>query len=115
MNEKFYKLTTQHYIATHNSYLQYLLDYGILGFAFFILVLVQNMVMLFKVKFYKNKKDSKYIAFEIATKASLIAWLIQGMTDNNLNNKHMIITLTILFVFSCYLYKCCEKKRKIIK
>ena len=115
LNEKFYKLTTQHYIATHNSYLQYLLDYGILGFAFFILVLVQNMVMLFKVKFYKNKKDSKYIAFEIATKASLIAWLIQGMTDDNLNNKHMIITLTILFVFSCYLYKCCEKKEKIIK
>ena len=115
LNEKFYKLTTQHYIATHNSYLQYLLDYGILGFAFFILVLVQNMVMLFKVKFYKNKKNSKYIAFEIATKASLIAWLIQGMTDNNLNNKHMIITLTILFVFSCYLYKCCEKKEKIIK
>ena len=115
LNEKFYKLTTQHYIATHNSYLQYLLDYGILGFAFFILVLVQNMVMLFKVKFYKNKKDSKYIAFEIATKASLIACLIQGMTDDNLNNKHMIITLTILFVFSCYLYKCYEKKEKIIK
>ena len=92
-----------------------MLDYGILGFAFFILVLVQNMVMLFKVKFYKNKKNSKYIAFEIATKASLIAWLIQGMTDDNLNNKHMIITLTILFVFICYLYKCCEKKRKIIK
>ena len=115
LNEKFYKLTTQHYIATHNSYLQYLLDYGILGFAFFILVLVQNMVMLFKMKFYKNKKDSKYTAFEIATKASLVAWLIQGMTDDNLNNKHMIITLTILFVFSCYLYKCCEKKEKIIK
>ena len=60
LNEKFYKLTTQHYIATHNSYLQYLLDYGILGFAFFILVLVQNMVMLFKVKFYKNKKRKTY-------------------------------------------------------
>jgi hypothetical protein len=112
LNEKFYKLRTQHYIATHNSYLQYLLDYGILGFAFFILVLVQNVIMLLKLEFYKNKKYSKNTAFEIAAKASLAAWLIQGMTDDNLNNKHLIITLTILFVFGSYLYKCQREKEK---
>ena len=44
----------------------------------------------------------------MATKVSLVAWLIQGMTDDNLNDKHMILTLTILIVSMCYLYQKCE-------
>ena len=97
----------QHYVASHNSYLQYLLDYGILGFAFFIFLFVEVAIIFFKTRFSKSEKNlsSKILAFELATKVSLIAWLIQGMTDDNLNDKHMILTLTILIVFMCYLYQ----------
>ena len=103
----------QHYVASHNSYLQYLLDYGILGFAFFIFLFVEVAIIFFKTRFSKSEKNlsSKFLAFELATKVSLIAWLIQGMTDDNLNDKHMILTLTILIVFMCYLYQ----KWKILK
>ena len=89
----------QHYVASHNSYLQYLLDFGILGFVFFAFLFIEIMIIFFKTKF---------LAFEMATKVSLVAWLIQGMTDDNLNDKHMILTLTILIVFMCYLYQKCE-------
>ena len=101
------KLRTQHYIASHNSYLQYLLDYGILGFIFFILIIINLLLKLFGINFYKYNDivDNKIIAFEIATKAAFFAWIIQGMTDNNLNNKYMIITLTILIFFIHYLHK----------
>ena len=101
------KLRTQHYIASHNSYLQYLLDYGILGFIFFILIIINLLLKLSGINFYKYNDivDNKIIAFEIATKAAFFAWIIQGMTDNNLNNKYMIITLTILIFFIHYLHK----------
>ena len=101
------KLRTQHYIASHNSYLQYLLDYGILGFVFFILIIINLLLKLSGINFYKYNDivDNKIIAFEIATKAAFFAWIIQGMTDNNLNNKYMIITLTILIFFIHYLHK----------
>lgn len=100
----------QHYVASHNSYLQYLLDFGILGFVFFAFLFIEIMIIFFKTKFFKSKKNfnSKFLAFEMATKVSLVAWLIQGMTDDNLNDKHMILTLTILIVFMCYLYQKCE-------
>ena len=99
------KLRIQHYIASHNSYLQYLLDFGILGFIFFILIVMNLLIKLFKMNLYKHNKNAKIIAFEIATKAAFFAWIIQGMTDNNLNNKYMIITLTILIFFIHYLHK----------
>ncbi len=100
------KLRLQHYVASHNSYLQYLLDYGIIGFIFFIFIIMNLIIKIFKINFYKNKKiDSKMIAFEIATKSSFFAWLIQGMTDDNLNSKHMIITLMIIMFLIDYLYR----------
>ena len=79
------KLRTQHYVASHNSYLQYLLDFGILGFVFFILIIINLLIKLFKINFYKYDRNAKITAFEIGTKVSFLAWIIQGMTDNNFN------------------------------
>ena len=99
------KLRTQHYVASHNSYLQYLLDFGILGFVFFILIIINLLIKLFKINFYKYDRNTKITAFEIGTKVSFIAWIIQGMTDDNLNDKHLVITLTVLIFFFDYLYR----------
>ena len=99
------KLRTQHYVASHNSYLQYLLDFGILGFVFFILIIINLLIKLFKINFYKYDRNAKITAFEIGTKVSFIAWRIQGMTDDNLNDKHLVITLTVLIFFIDYLYR----------
>ena len=90
------KLRTQHYVASHNSYLQYLLDFGILGFVFFILIIINLLIKLFKINFYKYDRNTKITAFEIGTK---------GMTDDNLNDKHLVITLTVLIFFIDYLYR----------
>jgi O-antigen polymerase len=99
------KLRTQHYVASHNSYLQYLLDFGILGFVFFILIIINLLIKLFKINFYKYDRNTKITAFGIGTKVSFIAWIIQGMTDDNLNDKHLVITLTVLIFFIDYLYR----------
>ena len=99
------KLRTQHYVASHNSYLQYLLDFGILGFVFFILIIINLLLKLFKINFYKYDRNTKITAFEIGTKVSFLAWIIQGMTDDNLNDKHLVITLTVLIFFIDYLYR----------
>ena len=99
------KLRTQHYVASHNSYLPYLLDFGILGFVFFILIIINLLIKLFKINFYKYDRNTKITAFEIGTKVSFIAWIIQGMTDDNLNDKHLVITLTVLIFFIDYLYR----------
>ena len=99
------KLRTHHYVASHNSYLQYLLDFGILGFVFFILIIINLLIKLFKINFYKYDRNTKITAFEIGTKVSFIAWIIQGMTDDNLNDKHLVITLTVLIFFIDYLYR----------
>ena len=107
------KLRTQHYVASHNSYLQYLLDFGILGFVFFILMIISLLVKLFKMNFYKYDKNTKIIAFEIGTKVSFLAWIIQGMTDDNLNDKHLIITLTVLIFFIDYLYRNIKNQKNL--
>ena len=107
------KLRTQHYVASHNSYLQYLLDFGILGFVFFILMIISLLAKLFKMNFYKYDKNTKIIAFEIGTKVSFLAWIIQGMTDDNLNDKHLIITLTVLIFFIDYLYRNIKNQKNL--
>ena len=107
------KLRTQHYVASHNSYLQYLLDFGILGFVFFILIIRNLLIKLFKINFYKYDRNTKITAFEIGTKVSFIAWIIQGMTDDNLNDKHLVITLTVLIFFIDYLYRNIKNQRTL--
>ena len=63
--------------------------------------------------FYKYDKNTIIIAFEIGTKVSFLAWIIQGMTDDNLNDKHLIITLTVLIFFIDYLYRNIKNQKNL--
>jgi len=96
-----------YYVHTHSTYLQFLLDFGIVGILFLVIFFVSTFMKAVAIKFYKNKEstDSRLVALEIGTKAALAAWAIQGITDINLNNKYMIITSVILLFLLNYLWK----------
>ena len=76
-------------------------------------MIISLLVKLFKMNFYKYDKNTKIIAFEIGTKVSFLAWIIQGMTDDNLNDKHLIITLTVLIFFIDYLYRNIKNQKNL--
>lgn len=96
-----------YYVHTHSTYLQFLLDFGIVGILFLVIFFVSTFMKAVAIKFSKNKEstDSRLVALEIGTKAALAAWAIQGITDINLNNKYMIITSVILLFLLNYLWK----------
>ena len=96
-----------YYVHTHNTYLQFLLDFGIVGILFFVIFFVSTFMKAVSINFSKNKEnnDSRLVALEIGTKTALAAWAIQGITDINLNNKYMIITSVILLFLLNYLWK----------
>ena len=96
-----------YYVHTHNTYLQFLLDFGIIGTLFLVIFFVSIAFKAMKINFSKNMEnsDSKLVALEIATKSSLAAWAIQGITDINLNNKYMVIVSMILIFLLNYLWK----------
>ena len=96
-----------YYVHTHSTYLQFLLDFGIVGILFFVIFFVSTFMKAASINFSKNKEniDSRLVALEIGTKAALAAWAIQGITDINLNNKYMIITSVILLFLLNYLWK----------
>ena len=96
-----------YYVHTHSTYLQFLLDFGIVGILFFVIFFVSTFMKAVSINFSKNKEniDSRLVALEIGTKAALAAWAIQGITDINLNNKYMIITSVILLFLLNYLWK----------
>ena len=96
-----------YYVHTHNTYLQFLLDFGIIGTLFLVIFFVSVAFKAMKINFSKNMEnsDSKLVALEIATKSSLAAWAIQGITDINLNNKYMVIVSMILIFLLNYLWK----------
>jgi len=96
-----------YYVHTHNTYLQFLLDFGIIGTLFLVIFFVSVAFKAMKINFSKNMEnsDSKLVALEIATKSSLAAWTIQGITDINLNNKYMVIVSMILIFLLNYLWK----------
>ena len=87
-----------YYVHTHSTYLQFLLDFGIVGILFLVIFFVSTFMKAASINFSKNKEniDSRLVALEIATKSALAAWAIQGITDINLNNKYMVITAAIL-------------------
>ena len=103
-----------YYVHTHNAYLQFLLDYGIIGFAFFVMFFISVLKKASDINFSKDKNfsDTRLVALEIGTKTALAAWAIQGIKDNNLNNKYMIITAAILIFVLNHLWK---KKIKLTK
>ena len=96
-----------YYVHTHSTYLQFLLDFGIVGILFLVIFFVSTFMKAASINFSKNKEniDSRLVALEIGTKAALAAWAIQGITDINLNNKYMIIISVILLFLLNYLWK----------
>ena len=87
-----------YYVHTHSAYLQFILDYGIIGFTFLVIFFISILIKSIGINFSKDSEnyDSRLIALEIGTKTALAAWAIQGITDINLNNKYMVITAAIL-------------------
>lgn len=100
------------YVNSHNAYLQFLLDYGILGFISFVFLFIIIVPMkLFKINFCNLKRETKYIPIEISLKSAFIAWFIQGMTEINLNNRPIVIFTVIFLAGVNYLYKVWKKKK----
>ena len=94
------------YINSHNAYLQFLLDYGILGFlSFMFLFVIIIPVKLFKMNFYSLENESKYFPIEVSLKSVFIAWFIQGMTEINLSNRPIVIFTVIFLAIVNYSYK----------
>ena len=87
-----------YYVHTHSAYLQFILDFGIIGFTFLVIFFISILIKAIGISFSKDSEnyDSRLIALEIGTKTALAAWAIQGITDINLNNKYMVITAAIL-------------------
>ena len=97
---------------THNMYLHHLANYGIIGIiplVYFLFVVIPSRLV--KLNFHKMKDTvhSGYIALETGMKASYIAYLIQGMTEFNLNKKPMIFTLAMMFAILNFMYKKLKK------
>ena len=95
---------TRNVLDTHNMYLQFLTYFGIIGFIsliFFFFFIIPKRLL--SISFYKNREKneksseySKFIALEIALKASYACYLIQGLTEINLNNKSIILAFSVL-------------------
>jgi O-antigen polymerase len=97
---------------THNMYLHHLANYGIAGvipLIYFLFVVIPSKLV--KLNFHKMKDTvhSGYIALETGMKASYIAYLIQGLTEFNLNKKPMIFTLAMMLAILNFMYKKLKK------
>lgn len=98
---------------THNMYLHHFANYGIVGFlglVYFFFIVIPSRLM--KIKFFREKikKKSNYIALEIGLKSAYIAYLIQGITEFNLNKKPMVFLCSILLFILNFLL--CSKAPK---
>ena len=97
---------------THNMYLHHLANYGIAGvipLIYFLFIVIPSRLV--KLNFHKMKDTvhSGYIALETGMKASYIAYLIQGLTEFNLNKKPMIFTLAMMLAILNFMYKKLKK------
>jgi len=97
---------------THNMYLHHLANYGIAGvipLVYFLFVIIPLRLVKLNFQKTKNRIHSGYIALEIGLKSSYIAYLIQGLTEYNLNKKPMIFTLAIMLAILNFMYKKVKK------
>ena len=97
---------------THNMYLHHIANYGIAGvipLVYFLFVIIPLRLVKLNFKKTKNRVHSGYIALEIGLKSSYIAYLIQGLTEYNLNKKPMIFTLAIMLAILNFMYKKLKK------
>lgn len=106
------------FLNTHNMYLQYLVYFGLVGGIFlvilFFLIIPSRLLGLTYYKLQKNGEleSGCYSAFEIALKGSYICFLIQGLTDKNINNAAMIITFSILLFMINFIYMKTRRNNK---
>ena len=97
---------------THNMYLHHIANYGIAGvipLVYFLFIVIPSRLVKLNFKKTKNRVHSGYIALEIGLKSSYIAYLIQGLTEYNLNKKPMIFTLAIMLTILNFMYKKVKK------
>ncbi len=92
---------------THNMYLHHLSYYGVAIIPLFYFFFIAVPSRLIKLSYYKvsHKGMSAYVALEMALKASYAAYLIQGITEFNLNKKPMIFMCVILLLILNFIYK----------
>ena len=106
--EEYYGLDPVGITNTHNMYLHNLANYGITGILvliyFFLIVIPSRLI---KLNYYKLKDTgfSAYTALEAGLKSSYIAYLIQGLTEFNLNKKPMIFIFAAILVILNFMYK----------
>ena len=76
---------------------------------YFLFIVIPSRLV--KLNFYKTKDTihSAYIALETGIKSSYIAYLIQGLTEFNLNKKPMIFTLAMMLAILNFMYKKLKK------
>jgi len=97
---------------THNMYLHHIANYGIAGvipLVYFLFVIIPLRLVKLNFQKTKNRVHSGYIALEIGLKSSYIAYLIQGLTEFNLNKKPMIFTLAMMLAILNFMYKKLKK------
>lgn len=111
--EEYYGLDPVGITNTHNMYLHNLANYGITGIFvliyFFLIVIPSRLI---KLNYYKLKDTgfSAYTALEAGLKSSYIAYLIQGLTEFNLNKKPMIFIFAAILVILNFMYKKLQKE-----
>ncbi len=100
---------------THNMYLHHLAYFGvgILSLVFFLFIVIPSRLIDITCHKTKDIRLSSYIALETGLKASYMAYLIQGITEYNLNKKPMIFMCVILLVILNFLYKRKQDKDKL--
>ena len=87
-------------------YLHYLAYYGIGIFSLIYFLFIVIPSRLLKINYLKNNfNDTRFIALEVAIKSSFIAYLIQNLTEINLNKKIMVFVFTIILFIINYIYK----------
>ena len=101
-----FKVTETGIVNTHNMYLHYLAYYGIGIFSLIYFLFIVIPSRLLKINYLKNNfNDTRFIALEVAIKSSFIAYLIQNLTEINLNKKIMVFVFTIILFIINYIYK----------
>lgn len=106
----YHSLSSRNIADSHNMYLQYLVNFGIgiFGLIYFMFIVIPSRLL--SLNFYKkNVEKTEYIALEIAVKTSFVTYLIQGITEININNKSVILIFSVLLAIINFLVKENEK------
>ncbi|SHH48496.1 O-antigen ligase family protein [Tepidibacter thalassicus] len=96
-----YALSAAYALHSHNLYIQLLIEFGIVGFSLFILMIG----VFYKKLIISYKKKSKFIStFMIALCSGLGGYLLQGLVDNIWYNYKVVFTFWIIITFGMVCY-----------